>query len=237
MWRQAMLIGRVSEKIGETIGLGLIAIMLAGCASFARPVGQIAKPEESATIAGYLRYYIIHLSKGSIPRIDTSWLGDSIYAVKVEPGQHLVHLSMLQVSILNWPLVFGGGHCALILLAEPGKTYHVSPPTFGAYYRFWSRPSFLGFVQPKRFRSSVTIYVSGGGDPAQSLDVPIDCQSDVLYCRVASDCVGPPWGEPDAKHAHAGGTPPECIYDEHFPVGTCSFVVPWQSPDNAEIMD
>jgi len=50
-----MTMGRVSERLGKTIGLGLIAIMLAGCASFATPVGPIAKPEESATIVGYFR--------------------------------------------------------------------------------------------------------------------------------------------------------------------------------------
>lgn len=229
--------GRVSGIIVKMIGLGLITILLAGCALLARPVGQIAKPEESATIVGYLRYYAVHLSAGEIYRIDSSWLGGSMYAVKVEPGLHLVVLNMTQYSIMNWPLIVGSGQCALILTAEPGKTYHVSPPSFGTYYRFWSRPGFLGFVPLKRFRSTVNVDVSGGDDPARSLDLPIDCQSDEFYCRVASDCVDPAWKQPDAKLSDAGRVPPECIYDGQYPVGTCSLMVPAHSPDDSDIKD
>ena len=189
-------------------------------------------------ITGYLRYYAIHVSKGEIYRIDSSWLGGYSIAVKVAPGQHLVALSMIQGSIVNWPLMIGGGHCALILTAESGKTYHLNAPSFGVYYRFWSRPEFLGFVPLKRFRSTITVDVSGGGDPARSMDLPIDCQSGEFYCRVASDCVDRPGRQQDAKHADAVSTPPECIYDVHFPVGTCSsLMIPAQSPDEADSTD
>jgi len=228
-----MTMGRVSERLGKTIGLGLIAIMLAGCASFATPVGPIAKPEESATIVGYFRYYIFHSSYGEIYRVDSSWPGGSTYAVKVAPGQHLVDLGMTQVSIMN-PLMIGAGSCALILTAEPGKTYHIRPPSFGACYRFWYNIGTFTLLQ-KRFRSTISVAVSGGGDPDRNLDLPIDCLSDKRYCRVASDCVGPPGWKPGAKHADASGAPPECIYDEHFPVGTCSLLVPVQSPETADI--
>lgn len=233
-----MTMGRVSEIIGKTIGAGLIAIMFAGCASLARPVGQIAKPEESATIVGFWHYYVVHFSRGRIMRVDSSWLGvNSDLAVKVAPGQHLVQFEMTQYSMMNWPLWIGNTHCALILTAEPGKTYDVNPPSIGTYYRFWYNPDVLIFLPPKRIRSTITVDVSGGGDPEQSLDLPLDCKSERIYCRVASDCVGKPWEQPDAEQAGTGSTPPECIYDEYFPVGTCSSVMPWKSPDNAGFTD
>jgi hypothetical protein len=123
------------------------------------------------------------------------------------------------------PLMIGAGDCALIIAAEPGKTYHIRPPSFGAYYRFWFNIGTFTLLQ-KRFRSIISVAVSGGEDPVQSIELPIDCLSDKTYCRVASDCVSSPWVQPDAKPADGGSVPPECIYDEHFPVGTCSLVMP-----------
>ena len=122
-----MTMGKLYGRFGKTFGLGLTAIMISGCALFARPVGPTTKPEESATVAGYFRYYIFHSSYGEIYRVDSSWPGANTYAVKVAPGQHLVDLGMTQVSIMN-PLMIGAGSCALILTAEPGKTYHIRPP-------------------------------------------------------------------------------------------------------------
>ena len=87
----------------------------------------------------------------------------------VGPGQHLVDLGMTQVSIMN-PLMIGAGSCALILTAEPGKTYHIRPPSFGTYYRFWYNIGTFTLLQ-KRFRSTVSVAVSGGGEPERSLDL------------------------------------------------------------------
>jgi hypothetical protein len=200
-------------------------LFLAGCASFATPVGTLAHPEDAATIVGYARYYMVHSSYGKINRVDSTWLSNSNYAVKVAPGPHLLTIRMTQVSALN-PLMFSGGGCAIIFDFAPRKKYQIEAPSFGVYRHFWLHPDIPGLPRPKRFSASISVAVSGDGMNKQHLELPMDCSIESVYCRVAADCVGSGWRKPDPSETVQDNESPQCRYEEGFSVGTCSAVVP-----------
>jgi len=202
--------------------LGTLA--LTGCTSFATPVGTLEHLEDASTIVGYFRYYMVHVSRGEISRIDSTRLrGNSQYAVKVSPGQHLVVIDMTQVSALN-PLMIGGGSCAIIFDFAPRRTYQIEAPPFGAYWHFWFHTPLGSQFMDSRFSTAISITVSGEGESDQHIKLPMDCSSESKYCRVSSDCVesNPQRVEPPDPGQDTVLT--QCIYDEGFPVGTCSVV-------------
>lgn len=188
-----------------------IAAALAGCAAFAPEVGRIDADTEPVTIVGYFRHYVLHSTYGEIGRVDADRLGGDTYAVKTAPGPHLVEMSMTQVSALN-PLLFGGGRCALVLETVAGRTYRVQPPPMIVYGRFWLRPPGL---HRNRFVSTIRIHASYRGHEDQNYEVPLDCESGALYCRVLADCTPPP-SDDETWH------PVACVYEDRFPVGSCS---------------
>jgi hypothetical protein len=204
---------RFPGSVRRACGTVVAAALLAGCASLAFKVGNDDEPVEPATILGYFRYYLLHSTYGELMRLDANWLGGGNYAVKTAPGPHLVDITMSQVSVMN-PLIFGGGRCALILETVSARTYRLSPPPMSVYGRFWLRPELPG-IHSKRFAATIRVHASDGGAPDDTYDVPLDCGSGELYCRVLSDCEAQPWNK-------TGSRPIACTYDASFPVGICT---------------
>ena len=206
---------RVTVRFTVVAGLVGLLISSGGCMSLAKKwavkTGQGQAGVASATVVGYMRYYVVHSTYAEIMRVDSEAVGGSSYAVSVVPGPRLVSVYLSQVGAMN-PLIFGASPCAFEIVAEAGTTYTLTPPSLAAYAGFWSRPP---GIKPLRFQTSFELKVSSESADSWYLKVPAECGRHD-FCRTGSDCGYP----------LTGGSVPDpaqrsCYHDDEHLFGVC----------------
>lgn len=182
----AIPLGRCRLAICGVLTIALTSAVC-GCMAVAKRLPQetalAESADETAMVAGYMRYYMVHSTYGEISRVDGESLGGSTYAATVAPGRRLIVVRMTQVSAMN-PLLFGESSCAFELDAVAGAVYQLTPTDMKAYWRFWSRPP---GTAPKRFDTTLRFEVSIDAADEQPMELTAECGNPAA-CRASDDC-------------------------------------------------